>query len=69
MDWIDYGKSWRKFCGANLNVPGTRVVIDGETLVIGDINEQGGCCDCCCSYSGNMKDEVVERYAAPEGTP
>jgi hypothetical protein len=50
--WIEYGKTWEQFKKDSLNNSGTVVRVkqgeaDAETLLIGDMNESGGACECC----------------------
>jgi hypothetical protein len=63
MDWIEYGKTWSDFWNENLNNAGTKIVVDDRELLIGDINELGGCCDCC---RGVQRDAVITKYKPPD---
>jgi hypothetical protein len=59
--WVKYGKTWSEFCDSKLNQPGTLVVVpDGEELLIGDVNENGGCCEHCPGIHSRV---VILRYA------
>ena len=70
-EWIDYGKSWSKFCTENLNRSGTQIEVQDfndltkqDVYLIGDINKLGGVCDCC---SGVLPGETVIRYRGLTG--
>lgn len=60
-DWIEYGKSWKDFADDQLNNSGTVIECDdGATLLIGNINELSGVCDCCAEFThGNT---IIVRY-------
>lgn len=57
--WHPFGKPWRDFEAANLNQPGTVVVVSGEMFLIGHINELRGVCDDCTEFSSGS---IVEQY-------
>ncbi len=58
-DWIEYGGTWEAFENEKLATPGTLVEIYGDTSLIGELNEQGGVCNCCPMYS---KTDIVTKY-------
>lgn len=52
--WIEYNRSWKEFCDADLNQPGTQIEVQDafdlrsqHTYIVGSINRLGGACDCC----------------------
>jgi hypothetical protein len=48
------------FLGRGLSRPGTLIeMADGRQHLIGHVNEQGGCCNCCPGFGGT---DVVRRY-------
>lgn len=62
MNWINYGKTFKEFRHEGLAKPGVIVELEDtepEQLLIGDINELGGVCDCCDVGDGSK----VTRYA------
>ena len=58
-EWINYGKTWKEFEDAHLNNPGTQIDIDGDEMLIGEINTMGGECECCHFASIYS---IVKRY-------
>jgi hypothetical protein len=61
-EWIEYGKSWKDFQDEGLNQPGAVIELeDGTVYLIGDINMNGGLCDCC---RGIKHNHLVVRYRA-----
>ena len=47
-DWIDWGGSYAALSDAGLAVPGVMIKTgEGKELLIGNVNDQGGFCDCC----------------------
>lgn len=66
MNWVEYGKGFGEMRDADLAKPGVVIELAGSggedtcQLLIGDINELGGICDCCRDVS---RSEVVLRYA------
>jgi hypothetical protein len=67
VNWIAYGKSWQDFeYHDELANSGTLVEIKDafsgkiSTQLIGDVNEQGGVCDCCANICDS---DIVLRYA------
>ena len=45
---MEFNDTWEKFRRAGLNKPGIVIrLFSGEVFLIGDINEQGGVCNCC----------------------
>lgn len=68
--WIEYGKSWKNFCGFDdslsqwtgdnvLAKSGIEVIVDDVSYLIGDINCNGGICDDCKAFEGS---DIVARY-------
>lgn len=58
-EWIDYNDKWYKFKHTKFNKAGVLIEIDdGLTLLIGDINRDGGECNCCT----NVEYENVIRF-------
>lgn len=58
--WVSYKRSFKRFMGDGLNLPGTRIITeDGKMYIIGNINTNGGVCDCCIEFS---KDTIIEKY-------
>ena len=45
--WSGYNGTFWKFKREGLNRPGTLIKTKFGISLIGDINELGGCCDCC----------------------
>lgn len=62
-DWVVYGKTWEEFRLDKLNKPWLIVEVNGRErkgeLLIGDVNEQGGQCDCCLLIHN---EDIVVRY-------
>lgn len=48
MKWITINKPWHEFYDTDLCQPGVLVrEADGNHVLIGDVNSDGGKCDCC----------------------
>jgi hypothetical protein len=69
-EWIEYGKTWENFEGADLNRAGTVIQIatpEGPaTYMIGDVNTLRGVCDDCTEF---RRSAVVQRYAVVWRSP
>jgi hypothetical protein len=63
--WIEYNKPWKDYEGecflhSGLCQAGTIIEADnGNTYLIGDINEEGGTCKCCNAFT---MDTIIKRY-------
>jgi len=57
--WIDYGKKYMflEADGVELGVYDEVMISDGDVLVVGHINKQGGICDDC-----SVGHEIVQKY-------
>lgn len=67
-EWIAYNKPWREFHDADLATVGTVVIIGEAEILIGEMNESGGVCDCCrheALDAPKNKVAIVLKYKPP----
>ena len=57
--WIKFDASRLDFYNLGLGKPGTQIQTLKEILLIGDMNELGGACDCCAAIHN---EEIILRY-------
>lgn len=64
MKWIPYSGTLERFEDDGLFQPGTVLFIEGQgRVVIGDVNERGGECDCCDRFAFERRKLTVVKYA------
>lgn len=57
-DWIDCDLPWRTF-QTSVRVGMLVELENGDQMLIGSVNELGGCCDCCEEIRGG---DIIVRY-------
>ncbi len=58
-EWVEYGKTYREMEDENLANAGVMIEVGKHKYLIGNINRNGGVCDCC---EGVKREDVVIRY-------
>lgn len=56
-DWIELNVPWSDFSKSELNKPGVLIEVQQDVVnryLIGDINPEGGFCNCCGFYSASI---------------
>jgi hypothetical protein len=56
MEWIEFGQHIWDLQQLGLHKPGTLIDTEDGVYLIGDINTNGGFCDCC------LMDSLIHRY-------